>query len=233
MSKCVVVTGGSRGIGKSTIAHFYQQGWQTINISRTPCDLPGVTNVEIDLSSSQHIDANIQRLQSVMKEFSQIALVHNAAYYQADSVDSITMAGVRQTLEVNVVSTMALNSFFIPLMLPQSSIIYIGSTLSTKAVPGSASYIVSKHALIGLMKATCQDLRKQQIHTCCICPGLVDTDLLRIAVEENVIKDILANQVLGQRLIKPQEIAELVYFCAMNPTINGATIHANLGQGGE
>jgi NAD(P)-dependent dehydrogenase (short-subunit alcohol dehydrogenase family) len=230
MNKYLVITGGSRGIGKKTAEYFQQQHWKIINISRSPCTTLEIINVNIDLSSSKNIQMHEKELQSAIQHSSQICLVHNAAFYKKDCVDSILLDDIHTTLETNLISSIALNKIFIPLMLPQSSIIYIGSTLATKAVSGSASYIISKHALIGLMKATCQDLLHKNIYTCCICPGLVNTDLLQIAVEEVVIQNILKTQVMGKRLIEPQEIAQLIYFCANNTMINGATIHANLGQ---
>jgi 3-oxoacyl-[acyl-carrier protein] reductase len=64
-------------------------------------------------------------------------------------------------------------------MGPGSSVLYVGSTLSEKAVPGSFSYVVSKHAQLGMMRATCQDLMGTGIHTAMVCPGFTDTEMLR------------------------------------------------------
>ena len=46
-------------------------------------------------------------------------------------------------------------------------------------MPHSFSYVVSKHALVGMMRATCQDLAGREIHTACICPGFTDTEMFR------------------------------------------------------
>jgi len=229
MNKYLIITGGSRGIGEKTICHFLQHSWQVINISRTPCTMTDVINFQIDLSCVNGINQYSESLCDVIKEKSVISLVHNAAFYKRDHVGSLSLTDLQTTLQTNVISPAALNQIWIPQMLPGSSIIYIGSTLSTKGVPENASYIISKHALVGLMKATCQDLLSQHIHTCCICPGLVDTDLLKRSIPEPVVDQILT-QVMGQRLIEPHEIAKLIFFCADNPIVNGATIHANLGQ---
>lgn len=229
MNKYLIITGGSRGIGEKTIHHFLQQSWRVINISRTLCNINEVVNFQIDLSCANEINQHSQNLRAIIEEKSIISLVHNAAFYKRDQVANLSLHDLQTTLETNVISPAALNQIWISKMLPGSSIIYIGSTLSTKGVPGNASYIVSKHALLGLMKATCQDLLSQQIHTCCICPGLVDTDLLKQSIPQPIVDQILT-QVMGQRLIEPDEIAKLIFFCADNPVVNGATIHANLGQ---
>lgn len=229
MDKYLIITGGSRGIGEKTIAYFLERDWKIINISRTSSKLSDVTNIHIDLSSSHHIQNHLQKLHEITED-ALICLVHNAAFYKKDNIDSLSLTDLQATLETNVVSAAALNKIFIPFMLPGSSIIYIGSTLSEKAVPGSASYIISKHAIIGLMRATCQDLANVNIRSCCICPGLVNTKLLNDTLDKKTIDWLINNKIMGKRLIEPEEVAKIIYFVANNPIINGEVIHANLGQ---
>jgi len=226
--KILVLTGGSRGIGEKTIANFIAEGWKAINISRTPSKNNKVINLQIDLSNAANIHETEFKKHITAK--SVIALVHNAAYYQRDAIDNLSLKTLNKTLETNIFSPIVLNQILIPLMLPSSVIIYIGSTLSEKGVPGSASYIVSKHALIGLMRATCQDLAANKIRSLCICPGLVDTNLLKETMDYATQKTLLATKVMANRLIQPEEIADVIYFCANTPVINGTVIHANLGQ---
>jgi 3-oxoacyl-[acyl-carrier protein] reductase len=230
MQRYLVITGGSRGIGKATLALFHENGWKTINLSRTPCPLSYVINYPLDLSSSSHIETHAQALQDLIKQASILCLVQNAGYYKRDRIPSLSLEEMRLTMETNVLAPAALNKIFLPLMKPGSSIIYIGSTLSEKAVPGSASYVVSKHAVIGLMRATCQDLIGYDIHTCCICPGLVDTKILRDNMDEATINMLIETKVIAKRLIDPMEIAKVIHFCANSPVVNGTTLHANLGQ---
>ena len=98
-------------------------------------------------------------------------------------------------------------------------------------MPGVASYVIAKHALVGMMRATCQDLAGRGIHTCIICPGFTDTEQLRGLIGDN--PDTLA-AITGlsafDRLIEPEEIADAVAFAERAPVLNGALIHANLGQ---
>jgi 3-oxoacyl-[acyl-carrier protein] reductase len=115
-------------------------------------------------------------------------------------------------------------------MNTRSSIIYVGSTLSEMAVAGRAAYVVSKHALVGMMRVTCQDLQGKGITTCCVCPGFVNTAMLTDQVERSVLDEVIKAKVTAGRLIDPAEIADLIYFCAEHPVINGSVLHANLGQ---
>lgn len=230
MAKYLIITGGSRGIGKTTIACFQQHGWKAINISRSPCSIANVIDVNIDLSLTKKIANYSSQLQELVNEATQICLVHNAAFYKRDSIGSLSLDDLETTLQTNVVASIALNKIFLPTMSSGSSIIYIGSTLAVKAVPGSASYIISKHATVGLMKATCQDLIGKNIHTCCICPGLVDTQLLKETMDTETLDYLLSHVVIGKRLIDPEEIANVIHFCSSNSVINGVVLQANLGQ---
>ena len=158
MPKYLIITGGSRGIGEKTITCFLKQGWNAVNLSRTPCHDSSAIHFQMDLSSPEQIEKQAKQLQEAVKGASQICLVHNAGYYKRDSIDAMSLTDIQRTLDVSVVAPSQLNKLFIPLMQPGSSILYIGSTLSEKAVPNAASYVISKHAIVGMMRSTCQDL---------------------------------------------------------------------------
>jgi len=81
------------------------------------------------------------------------------------------------------------------------------------------------------MKAACQDLQGKGLHTCCICPGFTDTEMLRTHVgnSEEVLQAIAAMNTFG-RMIEPEEIAATITWAHNSPVINGAVLHANLGQ---
>lgn len=228
--KLLVITGASAGIGEATAARFQDQGYEVVNISRRPCRVAGTRSLAFDLT-----DDVSERLREALaphlEAASEIVLVHNASRLENDSVETLASTQLRQVLEINLVAANTLNQLTLRHMKPGSSIIYVGSTLGEKAVPGAASYVVSKHALVGLMRATCQDLAGRNIHTACICPGFTDTEMLRTHVgEDPEVLDAIAGMNAFGRLIEPREIAECILFAARHPVINGAVLHANLGQ---
>ena len=164
-----------------------------------------------------------------LRKPSRTVLIHNASRLVNDSAAQTASESLRQTLEINLVAPNTLNGFAIPFMKPGSSILYVGSTLGEKAVPNSFSYALSKHGLIGMMRATCQDLAGLGIHTACVCPGFTDTEMLRSHVPAEAM-DAVRNMSAYNRLIEPREIAETLFWASRNPVINGAVVHANLGQ---
>jgi NAD(P)-dependent dehydrogenase (short-subunit alcohol dehydrogenase family) len=231
MSKVLIITGASRGIGRATAKLFAAEGFKVYNLSRSRPDLPDVEQIDVDLTSPGWDATARASLLRAIAGAEQTVVVHNAGAIIKDSLTHFDAADFRRVLEINVVAPALLGSLLLPELRAGSSIIYVGSTLGEMGVPNSCAYVTSKHALIGLMRSTCQDLAGSGIHTACVCPGFTDTEMLRdhVGNSEEVLSSIAKGVAYG-RLIEPEEIAKTIYFCAQNPVINGAVMHANLGQ---
>ncbi|MEE4659956.1 MAG: SDR family oxidoreductase [Halieaceae bacterium] len=229
--KTAIITGASVGIGAAAAARFVAAGYGVYNLSRRPCPVAGSHSLACDLSDSKNIEAALAELIPVAKASSSVALVHNACQMLKDSADNCADENLVAALQTNVVAANTINQALLPVMPQGSSVLYVGSTLSEKAVPGSFSYVVSKHAVVGMMRATCQDLMGRGIHTACICPGFTDTEMLRthLGNDEALIESIASLNSFN-RLIDPDEIASLVCSSHDNPVINGSVLHAHLGQ---
>ena len=228
--KTLIITGASKGIGLATAKRFLDDDYRVINLSRTPAPDDRIENHAIDLSFSD-AEEQLKELMSLLVSEGEICVVHNAAKMINDSAKDSTTDGLREVLNINVVAPHILNQCVLPYMESGSSIIYIGSTLSEKAVANSYSYVTSKHAIVGMMRATCQDLAGTGIHTTCVCPGFTDTEMLRTHVGDDaeVLKSIACLSTFN-RLVSPNEIASAIQFVAANPVMNGAVMHTNLGQ---
>lgn len=227
--QCLVITGASSGIGYATAETFRGNGYRVINLSRSVCAIDGVLNLTGDLSDPRFLPFISESLAAAVVDADSLCLVHNAARLGHDTIQNIETAALRQIYEINLVAPTILNRLLLPHMTDGSSILYVGSTLGEKAVPGSFSYVVSKHASIGMMRASCQDLAGTGIHTACINPGFTDTEMLRDHIPNDVMPDIAQMSTFG-RLIEPTEIGKTLLFAAQNPVINGSVINANLGQ---
>jgi len=227
--KLAIVTGASAGIGLATADRFLEAGYEVVNLSRRPCPLDGVVHFRCDLASSDSLDLVGPEVVPLLEKAEESVLVHNASRLCNDTATDTSSDALRDVLEVNVVGINSLNRLAIPHMGPGSSILFVASTLAEKAVPGSYSYVVSKHAQVGMMRACCQDLAGTGIHTACICPGFTDTEMLRAHVPPDAMEAVKGMSAFN-RLIEPEEIADALLWAAGSPVINGAVIHANLGQ---
>ena len=226
---CLVITGASSGIGLATAGVFIESGYSVINLSRSACDVDGVTNITCDLADPNFLPDIETTLLAGIAEAETLCLVHNAARLAHDCVAEISPEELRSVYEINLIAPTVLNRMLLPSMSPGSSILYVGSTLGEKAVPGSFSYVTSKHASIGMMRATCQDLAGSGVHTACINPGFTDTEMLRDHIPADLMAEIAQMSAYG-RLIEPSEIARTLLFAAQTPVINGSVMNANLGQ---
>ena len=230
LDKHLIITGASSGIGYATAKLFQEDGYQVINLSRSKINLKNANHLTADLSKRDWSNEVSKKLSSILTDSSEISLIHNASMMQSDNVENIDINNLRDIYEVNLVAPAILNKIIIPYMKNGSSILYVGSTLSEKAVPQMSSYVTSKHGMIGLMRSTCQDLFGRYIHTACICPGATETEMLQEYVQGNQeALDMMAQTLSENRLISSEEIAKALFFCAKNSVINGSVIHANLG----
>ena len=227
--KLAIVTGASAGIGLATAERFLHADYRVVNLSRRPCPLSGVVHLRCDLADPGFIDAIGPELAAHLEVAAETVLVHNASRLVRDTADDTASRDLRAVLEVNVVGINSLNRLAIPRMGGGSCILFVASTLAEKAVPGSYSYVVTKHAQVGMMRAVCQDLAGTGIHTACICPGFTDTEMLRAHVPPEAL-DAVRGMSAFNRLIDPGEIAAALLWAATTPVVNGSVIHANLGQ---
>ena len=230
LKKFLIITGGSSGIGFATAKLFQENNYSIINLSRSKIDLDNAIHIDVDLSTPNWQESLESNFKDLLSSSDQICLIHNASKMQSDTVESFNDDNLREVIEVNLVGPSILNKITIPFMKKRSSILYVGSTLSEKAVPHMSSYVMTKHGMIGLMRSTCQDLFGRFIHTACICPGATETEMLVEYVQGNqeALK-IMASTLSENRLITSEEIAKTLFFCANNSVVNGSVIHANLG----
>lgn len=226
-----VVTGASAGIGRAIAARARADGHRVVNLSRRPSPVEGVIDIAVDLADGEAVARAAAQVRALLAEApGPVHLVHNAAVVPDDAITAFDVRVAERAMRLNVITPAELTASLLPVMPAGSSIVFIGSTLSEKGVPGRLSYVTSKHALVGLMRATVQDLFGRRIHAVCICPGFVDTDLLASRKADPEALQAVLDMVSFGRLLQPEEIADVVAFAAKSPSLNGAVIHANLGQ---
>ena len=231
MSKTLIVTGGSSGIGFFIAQKFLKEGYRVINLSRRSLDLEGVLNFKIDLSNMENLKKVLNELIVLFPKKEEICLVHNAFFYASDALDTFDLEAVEASFRVSLLAPMLLNQELLPMMAPHSSIVFIGSTLSEKAVPHAMSYSTLKHGTLGLMRACVQDLKDyEKVHSVLVCPGFTRTPMLESHLKDPEVYKSITEKVLFKRLVEPSEIADLVFFSSQNEVLNGSVIHGNLGQ---
>src|SRR5574337_493079 len=90
MTGLLIITGASKGIGRATVEKFLEKKYSVINLSRTPCDLPGVKNFTVDFTDIHWPHKIESMLKNTISYQQKISLVHNAYAYESDSVANLS-----------------------------------------------------------------------------------------------------------------------------------------------
>ena len=129
-----IITGASVGIGAASAQSFIEDGFEVFNLSRRACPIDAVKNISCDLSNQAAIDEACSSLLDAIKEADSVALVHNACQMRKDNTLECESDSLREVLETNLIAANSINQQLLSHMPRTSSVIYMGSTLSEKAV---------------------------------------------------------------------------------------------------
>jgi NAD(P)-dependent dehydrogenase (short-subunit alcohol dehydrogenase family) len=177
LSKTLLITGCSSGIGYTTAIELKNRGHNVIASARKPEDVSRLTQegfaaIQLDLADSQSIQQAVS--QAIDLTDGKIdALFNNGAFGQPGAVEDLTRDVLRFQFETNLFGTHELTNLLIPLMRRQGHgrIIYNSSVLGLVAMRYRGAYNASKFALEGLADTLRLELHGTNIHISLIEPG--------------------------------------------------------------
>jgi benzil reductase ((S)-benzoin forming) len=184
MGKILIVTGGSKGIGKGIVEAYLSEGFQVYSISRTKNDeFKAVTQIEFDLGKTNSIKYLLTGVFENFKstEVEKITLINNAGTLgQIGNIEAIT--DIEKTVQLNTVAPLILTSTFISLTKNwgcEKKIINISSGAAQKPYDGWSIYCATKAAIDMMTKAVAieQDSLENGVKIIAIYPGVVDTEM--------------------------------------------------------
>jgi len=177
LSKTILITGCSSGIGYSTAIELKKRGHNVIATARKPEDVSrlaqeGFTTIQLDLADSQSIQQAVKHVIELTGGHCD-ALFNNGAFGQPGAVEDLTRDVLRFQFETNLFGTHELTNLLIPLMRRQGHgrIIYNSSVLGLVAMRYRGAYNASKFALEGLADTLRLELYDTNIHISLIEPG--------------------------------------------------------------
>ena len=197
-SKTALITGASRGIGKSIKEVLNSNGIKIVSPSRN----------ELDLSSSESID----KFLSQMSEDIDI-IINNAGILKVGKHNELSSDDFHEILQVNVVAPFRIISGFVEKMKIRNfgRIVNISSVWGQKSKEGRTLYSSSKAALDALTRSLAIEFASYNILINSVAPGYIETDMLKQCNTEdelNIIRDTIPMKRFGKKI----EIAELVKF---------------------
>jgi NAD(P)-dependent dehydrogenase (short-subunit alcohol dehydrogenase family) len=242
-NKIAIVTGGAKGIGGAASRAFLRDGAQVAIIDRDKTEPDFVT---ANPGSVLYLTADVSKESQVRAAIEQAAtafggidyLVNNAGIQRYNAVTETTEAEWDEVMNVNLKSAFLCAKHAIPHMKRRGKgvVVNLASVQSFVSQQNVAAYTTSKTALLGLTRSIAVDYAPS-IRCVAVCPGTVDTPMLRDAIALSPDPDAVYQECVDMHPLKrvgtPEEIAELVLFlCSDNAGfITGQYVRVDGGLG--
>ncbi|MFM1751892.1 MAG: hypothetical protein RL119_854 [Actinomycetota bacterium] len=231
MSRVVLVTGGSRGIGLATARRFAALGDQvavTYNSSPPP---EGFFGVKCDVTSTADVDAAFS---AVEEKFGPVEiLVSNAGITRDMLVLRMAESDFAEVIDANLTAAYRVAKRATQGMLRarRGRIIFVGSVVGLLGSAGQSNYAAAKAGLVGLSRSLARELGSRSITVNVVAPGPVATDMTA-ALSEDRLKVLTETVPLG-RMADADEVAGVIAFLASSDAayITGAVIPVDGGLG--
>lgn len=240
--KSVLVTGASRGIGRTIALELAAKG---ANVAVNYAGSEGKAQEVVDEIIEQggravKIQANVANesevkamIKEVISEFGSLdILVNNAGITRDNLLMRMKEQEFDDVIDTNLKGVFLCMKAVARQMMKQRSgrIINVASIVGVSGNPGQANYVAAKAGVIGITKSTALELASRNILVNAVAPGFITTDMTD-ALSEEQQKDILAMIPLA-KLGKPQDVANVVRFLASEDAnyITGQTIHIDGGM---
>ncbi len=200
VSKKVLITGASRGIGKAIACLLLEHGYSVIGTSRNPDSIErrvsGIEYVQLDLSDEKSIDLCIRTVGPLD------VLINNAGESQIGPVEETPLEKYRELFQVNLFGTIQLTQGFLPAMIEngRGCIINIGSMAGKFAVPFQSSYVSSKFALSGFTWSLRNEVERYGVNVVMVEPNDIKTEIQPVVIhsEESRYREEL-NRMMAAR----------------------------------
>jgi 3-oxoacyl-[acyl-carrier protein] reductase len=222
--RTVIVTGGSRGIGRAVVELLAQDGADVTFYYRDNAAAAqevvaaataaghSVTAEQLDIRDSAACASAIERLAERRDRID--LLVNNAGVIRDNPLSGFSDADVQDVLATNVTGVFNMARAVAPYMISQrgGKIINISSVSAEKGGRGQTNYAASKGAINALTRALAVELAPRRITVNAVAPGVIDTEM-SAGVREMAGDEVRA-RILLKRYGKPEEIAYAVWFLA-------------------
>ena len=218
--RCVLISGGDRGIGAAAAQAFYAAGYRVAVLyhqnaeaaARLEKALPGCTVVQCDVASRASCELAFHTVEQALGHVD--VLVCNAGIAQQKLFTDITPEEWQRMLDVNLSGAFHLCQLALPGMIRRKAgrILTVSSMWGQTGGSCEVHYSAAKAGLIGLTKALAKEEGPSGVTVNCVAPGVIDTDMMAAFTAED--KAALAEETPVGRLGSAAEVAALLVYLA-------------------
>lgn len=224
--KNVLVTGGSRGIGKGIVEVFAEHGAQvgfTYHSSQQPADelVASLEQNGTKAKAYQSDASDLEQAEKLIKDFiedfgSIDVLVNNAGITKDNLLMRMTEDDFNAVIQTNLNSVFNLTKASLRPFLKQrsGSIINISSVVGLKGNPGQANYAASKSGIIGFTKSVALELGSRNVRSNVVAPGFIETEMTEKLEEKTV--QTWRDAIPLKRGGTPEDVANTCLYLASN-----------------
>ncbi len=242
MTKSALVTGASRGIGRSIAIQLAEEGYNVaVNYAGNKEKAEAVVEeIKAKGVESFAIQANVAdgdevkaMIKEVVSQFGSVdVLVNNAGITRDNLLMRMKEQEWDDVIDTNLKGVFNCIQKVTPQMLRQKSgsIINLSSVVGAVGNPGQANYVATKAGVIGLTKSVAKELASRNITVNAVAPGFIVSDMTDALSDE--LKDKMLEQIPLAKFGEDADIANTVAFLASEKAkyITGQTIHVNGGM---
>lgn len=242
VKRTILVTGGSRGIGRGICRAFARADHQiyfnyssaaeaAAETEQLVADAGGsAIGFQVNVASEKEVAEFVGQ---ALEETGRIdVLVNNAGITRDGLIVRMKPSDWDDVLDINLKGTFNCIKAVTKTMMKQRSgrIVNVSSVVGVSGNPGQANYVASKAGIIGLTKGVAKELASRGITANVVAPGYVDTDMTTALSDK--AKEMMISQIPLGRVGTPEDVAAAVVFLASDEAayITGQVIHVNGGM---
>ena len=235
MSKIVLVTGASRGIGLEAAKHFSKEGYKVIGSSRGDFNLgeligdESAISVQLDLMSKESIKNLFADLKS--EDLLPSVLVNNAGITKDQLFLRMKDEDWDEVIETNLNGLFRVTKAFIKPMVKNKfgRVINISSVAGLMGNSGQVNYSSSKSAMVGFSRSLAKELGSRNITSNVVAPGFIETDMTTFLNDDEKIE--VSKNIPMKRFGNVEDVAKCILFLASDEAnyITGQTISVDGG----
>ncbi len=240
--KVVLITGGTRGIGKSVAERFAKEGYNLVlNYVSENTDIESIKNnfkeygneVLILKADVSKFDECENLVKETISKFGKIdVLVNNAGITKDGLIAMMKEEAFDRVIDINLKGTFNMTRNVVPYMMKKrcGNIVNISSVVGVAGNAGQSNYAASKAGIIGFTKSLAKELSARNIRVNAVAPGFIDTDMTSVLTDK--VKENIYAQIPLKRMGDAKEVANVVYFLSNDESsyITGQVINVDGGM---
>lgn len=216
MSRIVVITGGSSGIGKACVEEFRKNNDIVYSLSRN--EIEGGFSFSCDVTDESQVKEALSKIGE--REGRIDVLINNAGFGISGAIEFSNMDEVKQMFNVNVFGVMNVAKHALPLMNKGTKIINMSSTCGLFPVPFRSVYSATKSAVNMISYGLNMELKKSGVQVTAICPGEIKTNF-----SKNRKVNLQTSDRYGDRIERAGKRIEKNYDKRMDPNVFAKKIY--------